>query len=163
MPIQYQRWIYEKRRQLSVETLRVWIIVGSEYQTVAHETVYEFQGTNKRSGWRTCANTALAYCKSCGKKYRVLQCDIFKNMNKQKRWETVKIRELCFCCLEEGHKVARCSWGSTCNIDGCLKKPKRMLHSANQEDELEQNPAQQSKISLIRHFSKHFSTTGKRQ
>ena len=42
MPIQYQRWIYEKRRQLSMETLRVWIIMESEYQTVAHETVYEF-------------------------------------------------------------------------------------------------------------------------
>ena len=66
---------------------------------------------------------------------------IFKNMNKQQRNGS-------FCCLEEGHKVAKCSWGSACNIDGCLKKCNRMLHSANQEDELEQNSAQQSKISL---------------
>ena len=57
-------------------------------------------------------------------------------MNKQQRWETVKIHKLSFCCLE-GHKVAKCSWGSACNIDGCLKKRNRILHSANQEDELE--------------------------
>ena len=69
-------------------------------------------------------------------------------MNEQQRCETIKIHELCFCCLEEGHKVEKCSWGSACNIDGCLKKHNRMLHSAKQEDELEQNSAQQSKISL---------------
>ena len=30
-------------------------------------------------------------------------------MSKQQRWETEKIHELCFCCLDEGHKVAKCS------------------------------------------------------
>ena len=40
---QYQRWIYKKRRRPSVETLREWIIMESEYQTVAHETVYGFE------------------------------------------------------------------------------------------------------------------------
>ena len=60
MLTQYQRWIYEKRRRPSVETLREWIIKGSEYQTVAYETVYGFQETNKQSGWRTYhANTAF--------------------------------------------------------------------------------------------------------
>ena len=42
MLTQYQRWIYEKRRQTSVETLKEWIIMESEYETVAHETVYGF-------------------------------------------------------------------------------------------------------------------------
>ena len=42
MLTQYQRWIYEKRRQISVETLKEWIIMESEYQTVAHEAVYGF-------------------------------------------------------------------------------------------------------------------------
>ena len=83
---QYQRWIYENRRQTSVETLTEWIIMESEYQTVAHETVYGLQETNKRSSWRTYhANTALGYCKICRKKHRVWQCDIFKNMRKQQR------------------------------------------------------------------------------
>ena len=60
MLTQYQRWIYEKRRRPSVETLRGWIIKGSEYKTVAYETVYGFQETSKQSGWRTYyANTAF--------------------------------------------------------------------------------------------------------
>ena len=83
------------------------------------------------------------------KKHRVWQCDILKNINKRQRWETVEILQLCFCCLEEGHKVAECSWVSPCNIDKCLKMHNRMLHSANQEDELEQDSGQQSKISLM--------------
>ena len=70
-------------------------------------------------------------------------------MSKQQNWEAIKIHELCFYCLEEGHKVVECSWGSTCNIDVCLKKHNSMLHSANQEDELEQNPVSQSKMSLM--------------
>ena len=111
---------------------------------MTHETVYGFQETNKQSGWRTYhANIALGYCKIGGKKHRVWQCDIFKNTNKQQRWETVKVHKLCFCCLEEGHKVVECSWRSACNIDECLKKHNRMLHNANQEDELKQNSAQQ--------------------
>ena len=70
-------------------------------------------------------------------------------MSKQQRWETVKIHELCFCCLEEDHKVVKCRWRSTCNIDGCLKKHNRMLDSANHEDELQQNPVPISKTSLM--------------
>ena len=60
-------------------------------------------------------------------------------MSKQQRWENVKIRELCFCCLEERQKVPECRWGSTCNIDGCLIKRNKMLRSANWQDVLEQN------------------------
>ena len=90
----------------------------------------------------------MSCCKICGKKHKVWQCDILKNTSKQQTWETVKTPELCFCCFE-GHKVAKCSWGSTFDIDGYLKKNNRMSHSANQEDKLEQNPACQSQISLM--------------
>ena len=114
MLTQHQRWIYEKRRQPSVETLREWIIMEPEHQTVAYETVYGFQETNKQSGWgKYHANIPLGYCNIYRKKHRVWQFDIFKNINKQQRWETVKIHELCFCCLEEDPKVEECSWGST--------------------------------------------------
>ena len=55
-----------------METLRQWIIMESEYQTVAHETVYGFQETSKQSGWRTHhGNTNSGYCTICGKKTRV--------------------------------------------------------------------------------------------
>ena len=83
------------------------------------------------------------------KKKKHKQWDKLKNINKQERWETVKIHELCFCCLEEGRKVPKCSWRSACNINACLKRHNRMLHSVNQEDELEQNSLQQSRKSLM--------------
>ena len=68
--------------------------------SVAQETVYGFQETSKRSGWRRYhANTPLGYCKISGKKHRIWQCDKSKNMSKQQRWEIVKIHELYFCCL----------------------------------------------------------------
>ena len=64
-------------------------------------------------------------------------------MNKQQKWKTVKIHELCFRYLEEGHKVAKCGWGLVCNINKYLKKHNIMLHIANQEDKIEQNSVQQ--------------------
>ena len=46
-------------------------------------------------------------------------------------------------------RSCRMQLGATCIKDGCLKKNNRMLHSANQEYESEQNPAFQTKISLM--------------
>ena len=34
---QYQRWLYEKDKVESVQTLREWVIQEAEFQTVAHE------------------------------------------------------------------------------------------------------------------------------
>ena len=65
---------------------------------MAHETIYGFQETNKRSGWKTYhANTALGYYKICGKEHR------FGNVTYLKISVNKKDRD-CFCCLEEGHK-----------------------------------------------------------
>ena len=106
MQTQYQRWIYENRRRPFAEALRGCIIMKSEYQMMAHETVYGSQETNKRFCWGTYyANTAVGYCKICRKKHRVWQGDIYKNMSKQQRREIVKINDLCFSRLQEGHKV----------------------------------------------------------
>ena len=121
----------------------------SEYQTMAHKTVYGFQETNSDLVGGHIIQTLLRDAGRFVEKCIGWQYDIFKNLSKKQRWKTVKIHELCFCCLAEGHKVVECSWGSTCNIFGCLKKHSRMLHSADQEDELEHNPTCQSKISLM--------------
>ena len=43
MLTQYQKWLYEKRGQRSVETPREWIMIGSEYEAVTHKTVPGFQ------------------------------------------------------------------------------------------------------------------------
>ena len=51
------------------------------------------------------ASPAVGCCKICRKKNTIRQCDIYKNMNKQQRWETVKIHVLCYSCLQEGLKV----------------------------------------------------------
>ena len=37
-------------------------------------------------------------------------------------------RKICFCCLNEGHRVYQCSLKSTYSKDGCLKKQNRLLH-----------------------------------
>ena len=133
MLTQYQRWIYENRRRPSVETLREWVMLESEYQTVAHETVHGFQELNRRDDVRTYHASSLGRCKICQKNYSIWMCEVFKQMKNLERWDAVKSNDLCFCCLEEGHRIAECKWGNVCNIDGCTRKHNRMLHSSEQD------------------------------
>ena len=72
MLTQYHRWIYEKRRQPFKITLREWIIMESEYQAGARETVFGLKESNKGSGWRRYhAHTTFGCCKIFGKRRRV--------------------------------------------------------------------------------------------
>ena len=68
-------------------------------------------------------------------------------MNKQQRWiNNCKNLRVVFLLFGRKSQSCRMQLGSTYNIDGCLKKHNRMLHSPNQEDELEQKQAQNSVV-----------------
>ena len=56
-----------------------------------------------------------------------------------KKMGDCKNSRVVFLLFERSQSCKR-SWRSTCIIDGRLKKDNRMLHSANQVNELEQNP-----------------------
>ena len=52
MLAQYHRWLFEKGKLESVETLRKWVMQEAEFRTVAHETVHGFSNQENDVGNR---------------------------------------------------------------------------------------------------------------
>ena len=44
MLARYHRWIFENSKQESVLTLRTWVIIEADFQTIAAETVHGLSG-----------------------------------------------------------------------------------------------------------------------
>ena len=65
-------------------------------------------------------------CKHCGKDHYLNQCDSFKALDIEKRWDFVKENKLCFNCLNGGHRIDDCKFKKRCT--NCNRKHNVMLH-----------------------------------
>lgn len=61
--------------------------------------------------------------------HRLEQCRKFARLSISRRWMVVRMRKLCFCCLEP-HFLESCEEKSVCNVDGCNEFHHPLLHSA---------------------------------
>ena len=87
---QYHRWLYEKDKVESVQTLREWIIQEAEFQTVAHEAIHGIADVTFKKGNQ---RTHLVHgqgnkwiCKICSGDHGVWKCSVFKNLDIKGRW-----------------------------------------------------------------------------
>ena len=100
----YHRWIFEKQRCESVESLREWVLQEPEFQTKALEAVHGLTNTRqgksemrkfKRDNPHTFYGRAdsgterqqLRVCKVCSKSHGAWACLEFKQMETQSRWD----------------------------------------------------------------------------
>jgi hypothetical protein len=139
---QYQRWVYERERQESVETLREWVVLEAEFQVIAAESIHgvsdRSKGESKRKDTRTYVSrehdtspkaSGDSSCKVCGiGKHFVWKCTMFKHMSIANRWDTAKRLRLCFRCLGYSHRGLQCKFKQTCSVNGCTKTHNRLLH-----------------------------------
>ena len=65
-------------------------------------------------------------CKHCSKDHYLNQCDSFKALDIEKRWDFVKENKLCFNCLNGGHRIDDCKYRKRCTE--CNRKHNVMLH-----------------------------------
>ena len=137
----------------SVATLRQWVILESEFQTVASETVHgvtgkmsDAQTTPPRQGQR---NTRTFFgdsrhnctkktqcCQACGADHQIWTCQVFKQKSISDKWDIAKRCLLCFRCLAEGHSCRKCPRSRQCGQNGCKALHHRLLHQPSQETEL---------------------------
>lgn len=61
--------------------------------------------------------------------HRLEDCRKFARLMVSRRWTVVRIRKLCFCCLEP-HFLEECDNKSECNVNGCHEFHHPLLHSA---------------------------------
>ncbi|CAL8129107.1 unnamed protein product [Orchesella dallaii] len=69
-------------------------------------------------------------CKYCDKQHKIAKCFAFKKLKVDERWEAVKEKRLCFCCLQDGHVTTSCPESKSCGKDGCDKRHHPLLHQA---------------------------------
>ena len=143
----YHRWIFEKQKRESVETLREWVLQEAEFQTKALEAVHGL--TNPKQGrlevrkfkrdnphtffGRSHSGTERQQsrvCKVCSKSHGAWACPEFKQMDIQNRWDSAKRNKLCFRCLGDGHLGQYCNRTRVCGIDHCKEVHHRLLHKA---------------------------------
>ena len=89
-----------------------------ERSTATHRT---FVGTHD-----AVSSGAKASCKKCSGQHTLAECSSFKALSTSKRWDLVRLLELCACCLSSGH------WAASCSKDTCSKCNKRhhgLLHA----------------------------------
>ena len=146
----YHRWIFEKQKSESVESLREWVLQEAEFQTKALEAVYGLTNTRQgqletRRSRRENPHTYfgrpnvtesgterqnLRVCKVCSKSHGAWACPEFKQMEIQNRWDCAKKHKLCFRCLGDGHLGQFCNRTRVCGIDNCKEVHHRLLHKA---------------------------------
>ena len=99
---QYHRWIFEKRKQESVLSLREWVIKECEFQTIASETPQGLTAGNEkkpksRDGSRTYFDRdGVRNCSVCSGQHSILKCNRFKRMTVSERWAFAKQSRLCY-------------------------------------------------------------------
>ncbi|XP_048239844.1 uncharacterized protein LOC124124713 isoform X1 [Haliotis rufescens] len=139
MVAQYQRWLHDRDRQESVETLREWVLQEAEYQTIAAETIHGVSDKSKRLEFKRKESCSFVsqlnrnskrevICKVCGEQHVLWKCNVFKNMNVSERWNTAKKMKVCFRCLGGNHRGSQCRYAYRCGINGCTKTHNRLLH-----------------------------------
>ena len=73
-------------------------------------------------------------CPIEGGNHRIWNCEKFKNMKIDDRYNVAKDNKLCFCCLADNHLGKDCPRKRKCGIDNCEKFHNKFLHYKKKTD-----------------------------
>ena len=130
----FYRWVKESGRPESIETLRDWITEEAEYQVKAVEAVEGLHGTREKpkEDYRKRPNqtftTFKQKCYICQGNHTIRNCEEYKSMSIDFRWEIAKEKKLCFHCLANNHQGRDCKRAKECGINACKRNHDRLLH-----------------------------------
>ena len=147
MLVRYNRWIENTSENgpESVEKLREWMLGEAKFYTAAAETKHGLnfdRSSQKSTGYQKPAYKEHSHfvkpthnkfngkreCKVCRGNHGVWNCDEFKQLNVEGRWEMAKKKGLCFRCLDDDHVGQYCTRARACGVNGCSKNHNRLLH-----------------------------------
>ena len=73
-------------------------------------------------------------CPVDGSGHRIWNCEKFKSMKIDERYNVAKEKNLCFCCLGDNHPAKDCPRKRKCGIEGCEKTRNKFLHYAKRPE-----------------------------
>ncbi|XP_067619866.1 uncharacterized protein [Eurosta solidaginis] len=119
---------------LWLQQVSLYIVMATEVNKLSDSPEQLTRKLNKS------ANTVLAIseenfkCLFCKDNHKLHQCQEFKDVDCEKRWEIVKANKLCFGCLYPGHSMYNCSRRRVCNISSCQKYHNKLLHNQTNQN-----------------------------
>lgn len=146
MVVQFQRWLREHMKVENVTTLREWVNIESELQTIACEAVHGIENSKEKKEVRSkkSVDSRTFYsesrdqskkqvssgraCSACQGQHGIWTCAKFKSMSISQRWDLAKNKKLCFRCLGDTHSGIHCRRTQVCGINRCVKNHHRLLH-----------------------------------
>ncbi|XP_070067253.1 uncharacterized protein [Drosophila virilis] len=90
-----------------------------------HNTVDSPEGSQQQ---RSQQEQETISCAKCAGNHRLSNCDDFRSMGTNQRWELVKKKRLCFCCFLR-HRAQQCKSKKKCHVDGCESTHHVLLHT----------------------------------
>jgi len=136
--VKYQDWLRERGLQGSVRDLYRFVNDEAESWMTAAETIKGLNPERARTTGSTLAVPQVTIvkkwkCKLCSGEHGLWQCNTFKELPVEKRWEKAKELRACFRCLSTSHMSAACKRARSCKIDGCRSNHHQLLHAPRQE------------------------------
>ena len=100
------------------------------------------QAISKPAEASTTKPAASKTCKHCNKDHYLNQCDSFKALDIEKRWDFVKENKLCFNCLNGGHRIDDCKYRKRCTE--CHRRHNVLLHTDKPASDSDKKPENDS-------------------
>ncbi|XP_070066932.1 uncharacterized protein [Drosophila virilis] len=113
----YETPLADNEKKSSTKTTRERIFV--------HNAVDSPEGSQQQ---RSQQEQERVSCEKCAGNHRLSDCDDFRSMGTNQRWEIVKEKRLCFCCFLR-HRAQHCKSKKKCHIDGCESTHHVLLHT----------------------------------
>ena len=110
------------------------------------------QSTSKPAEASTTKTNTPKTCKHCNKDHYLNQCDSFKTLDLEKRWDFVKENKLCFNCLNGGHRLDDCKYRKRCTE--CNRKHNILLHQDKPTTDKDKKPESVATTAVCAHNSK---------
>ncbi len=130
----YHRWVFEKNKNESVESLREFIMREAEFQVIANETIHgvnnevRLQSRAPRTFFAAGDRANNRKCPVCQESHGVWGCTQFQRMPMDQRWAIAKDHRLCYRCLIPYHRGQDCNRSRICGVNGCQQTHHRLLH-----------------------------------
>ncbi|XP_070067166.1 uncharacterized protein [Drosophila virilis] len=90
-----------------------------------HNTVDSPEGSQQQ---RSQQEQERVSCAKCAGNHRLSDCDDFRSIGTNQRWELVKEKRLCFCCFLR-HRAQQCESKKKCHVDGWESTHHVLLHT----------------------------------
>ncbi|XP_003368070.1 zinc knuckle protein, partial [Trichinella spiralis] len=106
-------------------------------------------GDRIRSTAAALAVVAAKGCPFCSGEHKAEECEKFLQADLSKRRDMVRIKEVCFRCLETGHMAKGCRGGRPCGEDGCRQLHHKLLHPSPRSESARSPRSERARQGLL--------------